>query len=228
MACRCPSSSAADDTGKGSRSSSGDISAISAFGRWEIHRDKLVGARVFMTLPPCWRAVAEYVGGGPGGRRFAVCPAVPIVWIVSISRSASRRSLSQRSGCNKQKKRPCRALPIVLRPPVMRSGSRRVCAQGRQPEAVARLEPRPKNEKAPKRLSVRRSWWHRRHAVADQSSLTMVATPWLSAIVAPPVGLLRLTKNVSFASTTVSPRIGRLAVREVWPGAKLSVRLPPV
>ena len=56
------------------------------------------------------------------------------------------------------------------------------------------------------------------------SSSTMVPTPWPSAMVAL-VGLLRLTKNVSFGSASRSPLTSTVMVLLVSPGAKVSVPL---
>ena len=54
------------------------------------------------------------------------------------------------------------------------------------------------------------------------SSSMMVPTPWPSAMVAL-VGLLRLTKKVSFGSPRRSPLTGTVMVLLVSPGAKVSV-----
>ena len=60
--------------------------------------------------------------------------------------------------------------------------------------------------------------------VTGTSSLVMVPTPWLSAMVAL-TAPLRLTKKVSFASGTVSPITGTVIVCVVAPGVKVSVPL---
>ena len=54
------------------------------------------------------------------------------------------------------------------------------------------------------------------------SSLTIVATPWPSAIVALP-GVDRSTASVSSGSPTASPVTATLTVFAVWPGVKVSV-----
>ncbi|MCY1524799.1 hypothetical protein D9M68_597500 [compost metagenome] len=56
------------------------------------------------------------------------------------------------------------------------------------------------------------------------SSLVIVPTPWLSAMVAL-TAPLRLTKKVSLASGTVSPTTGTVMVCVVVPGVKVSVPL---
>ena len=58
--------------------------------------------------------------------------------------------------------------------------------------------------------------------VTTPSSFRMVPSPWLSAMVAL-VGMLRFTKNVSFGSTTVSPRTRTVIVLLVSPGLNVSV-----
>ena len=55
---------------------------------------------------------------------------------------------------------------------------------------------------------------------AGASSLTMVTTPWASAMVTP-TGVDRLMKKVSLPSCTVSPLIVKLRVRVVWPAVKV-------
>ncbi len=53
--------------------------------------------------------------------------------------------------------------------------------------------------------------------------MTIVPTPWASAIVALPVALERFTLNVSFGSTVVSPLTCTVTVCVVTPGAKVTV-----
>src|SRR6185436_18147519 len=60
----------------------------------------------------------------------------------------------------------------------------------------------------------------------DESSLTIVATPWPSAIVAL-VGLDRFTVKVSFGSTAVSPLTTTLTVSDPTDGANVRVPLFP-
>ena len=61
---------------------------------------------------------------------------------------------------------------------------------------------------------------------AAVSSSVMVPTPWPSAMTAPPVGLDRLTRNVSSSSSTRSPLTRIVTVWVVEPGAKVRVPEP--
>ena len=54
------------------------------------------------------------------------------------------------------------------------------------------------------------------------SSSSIVPTPWLSAIVAL-IAFVRLSVNVSFASSSRSPCTRTVTCLVVWPGEKLSV-----
>ena len=56
-------------------------------------------------------------------------------------------------------------------------------------------------------------------SVGSGSSSVIVPTPWPSAIVAF-VGFERLTKNVSFASSSRSPLTSTVTVFVVWPGGE--------
>jgi hypothetical protein len=57
--------------------------------------------------------------------------------------------------------------------------------------------------------------------VGMPSSSVIVPIPCASAIVALP-GLVRLRKNVSFASSIVSPLTRTVTVRVVWPAVKVT------
>ena len=57
------------------------------------------------------------------------------------------------------------------------------------------------------------------------SSSVIVPPPCPSVIVAF-VGFVRLTKNVSFASSSRSPLTSTVTCLEVWPAAKVTVPLP--
>ena len=57
---------------------------------------------------------------------------------------------------------------------------------------------------------------------SGESSLEIVTTPWPSLIVAP-TGDERLTRNISFSSTVVSPLIVIVMVFADWPGLNVTV-----